>query len=152
VDTVRPSSVQPALLKKEAPMMENRRQASEEQALRSLDAFFVALNAGDPKALYENINLPHIRISGEGVAIYATLDDLERSYLRDFSSRAGPDWDHTVLDSKEVIHSSNNKVHVFIQFTRCDKNGGKIATYRSLWIMTCIDGRWGVQARSSFAP
>tara|TARA_B100000315_G_C14588477_1_gene594431 strand:+ start:2646 stop:3047 length:402 start_codon:yes stop_codon:yes gene_type:complete len=133
-------------------MMVNRRPASEEPALQALDAFFAALNAGDSKALYENINLPHIRISGEGVAIYTTLDDLEKSYLRDFSSRAGPDWDHSVLDSKEVIHSSDKKVHVFIQFTRCDKNGGKIATFRSLWIMTCLGGRWGVQARSSFAP
>ena len=133
-------------------MMENRRPESEAGAVQALDAFFAALNAGDSKALYENINLPHIRISSEGVTIYATLADLEESYLRDFSSRAGPDWDHSVLDSKDVIHSSDTKVHVFIQFTRCDKNGGKIAAYRSLWIMTCVDGRWGVQARSSFAP
>ena len=132
--------------------MENRRPASEVRALQVLDASFAALNAGDTKALYENINLPHIRIAAKGVAIYATLDDLKESYLRDFISRAGPDWDHSVLDSKEVIYSSDNKVHVFIQFTRCDKNGGEIATHRSLWIMTCVDGHWGVQARSSFAP
>ena len=29
-----------------------------------------------------------------------------------------------------------SKVDVMIQFTRCDRNGAKIATYRSLWIMT----------------
>ena len=133
-------------------MAENRWPDSEEKALRVLDTFFAALNAGDAGALYQTINLPHVRISGNGVAIYATLDDLEGSYLRDFSSRAGPDWDHSILDSKEVIHSSESKVHVFIQFTRRDKNGGEIATYKSLWIMTCIDGHWGVQARSSFAP
>ena len=133
-------------------MVENPHSASEEGALQALDAFFAALNARDDKALYQTINLPHIRIAGEGVAIYATLEDLERTYLRDFSSRAGPDWDHTDLDSKEVIHRSENKVHVFIQFTRLDKNGGKIATHRSLWIMTRVDGHWGVQARSSFAP
>ena len=133
-------------------MEENRWPSSEEKAFRVLDTFFAALNAGDAKALYQTINLPHVRIAGDGVAIYATLDDLERSYLRDFSSRAGPDWDHSVLDSKEVIHSSESKVHVFTQFTRFDKNGGEIATYKSLWIMTCVDGHWGVQARSSFAP
>ena len=133
-------------------MMENRRPACEAPALEALDAFFAALNAGDAKALYEKINLPHVRISAGGVAIWPTLADLEESYLRDFSARAGPDWDHSTLDSKEVIHSSENKVHVFIQFTRRDKNGGKIATHRSLWIMTRVSGRWGVQARSSFAP
>lgn len=133
-------------------MEENRWPLSEENAFRVLDTFFAALNAGDDKALYQTINLPHVRISGDGVSIYATLDDLERLYLKDFSSRAGPDWHHSVLDSKEVIHTSESKVHVFIQFTRCDKSGGEIASYKSLWIMTCIDGHWGVQARSSFAP
>ncbi len=72
-------------------MLENRQLASEARALQALDAFFVALNAGDAKALSENINLPHVRIAARGVAIYATLDDLEESYLRDFSSRAGHD-------------------------------------------------------------
>ena len=113
---------------------------------------FDALNAGDSGALFRSVNFPHIRISGNGVLIYATMDDVERSYLRDFHARAGPDWNHSVLDSTEVIHSSEHKAHVFIQFTRYDEDDSKIATYQSLWIVTCIDGHWGVQARSSFAP
>ena len=127
-------------------------QASQAKALQVLDDFMAALNARDDEALYDTINLPHVRISGQGVAIYATRQELEQSYLRDFAARAGPDWDHTILDSKEAIDATESKVHVMIQFTRCDRNGAKIATYRSLWIMTCVDGHWGAQARSSFAP
>ncbi len=51
-----------------------------------------------------------------------------------------------------MIHSSENKVHVFIQFTRYDKDGDPLATHQSLWIMTKLKGPWGSQARSSFAP
>ena len=133
-------------------MTDNPHAASEEGALLALDAFMAALNARDAGALYQTLHLPHVRISGDGVAIWATRDELEESYLRDFYARAGPEWDHTVLDSTEVLHSSESKVHVLIQFTRCDRHGGKIATFRSLWIMTRVDGRWGAQARSSFAP
>lgn len=86
------------------------------------------------------------------MAIWHDREELEATYMRDFYARAGDDWHHTVLDSAEVLHSSEHKVHVLIQFTRCGADGGAIATYRSLWIMTHVGGRWGAQARSSFAP
>ena len=132
--------------------MENRRPEFEQGPLDALDAFVAALNARDDEALYRTIHLPHVRISTAGVAIYSTLDELKKSYLQDFSARAGADWGHTVFDSKDVIHSSEDKAHVFIQFTRYDTSGNNIGTFRSLWIMTRLDGQWGVQARSSFAP
>jgi hypothetical protein len=121
-------------------------------AVIAIEEFMAALNARDDAALYDLLHLPHVRISGEGVAIWHDRAELEETYLRDFYARAGPDWHHTTLDSTEVIHSSEHKVHVLIQFTRRDGSGSAIATYRSLWIMTGVDGHWGAQARSSFAP
>ena len=133
-------------------MTENRWAGSEAEAIQELEAFMAALNARDNEALFNTMHLPHVRISGDGVAIYATREDLEQNYLREFAARAGDSWHHTVLDSTQVIHSSENKVHVFIQFTRYDKDGGPLATHQSLWIMTKLNNRWGAQARSSFAP
>ena len=121
-------------------------------AISAIQGFMAALNAGDDNALYDLLHLPHVRISGEGVAIWHDRNELEATYLHDFYARAGPDWHHTTLDSTEVIHSSERKVHVLIQFTRQDASGAAIATYRSLWIMTDNEGHWGAQARSSFAP
>ena len=121
-------------------------------AVAAIEQFMAALNARDDAALYDLLHLPHVRISGEGVAIWHDRSELEATYLRDFYARAGPDWHHTTLDSTDVIHSSERKVHVLIQFTRRDASDGAIATYRSLWIMTDNGGRWGAQARSSFAP
>ena len=121
-------------------------------AVAAIEQFMAALNARDEDALYDLLHLPHVRVSGEGVAIWHDRSELEATYLRDFYARAGPDWHHTTLDSTEVIHSSEHKVHVLIHFTRRDASDAAIATYRSLWIMTDNDGRWGAQARSSFAP
>ena len=125
---------------------------SADQAVAAIESFMAALNARDDAALYDLLHLPHVRVSGAGVAIWHDRTELEATYLRDFYARAGPDWHHTILDSTEVLHSSEHKVHVLIQFTRCDESGAAIAIYRSLWIMTCMDGHWGAQARSSFAP
>ena len=133
-------------------MTENQWSTSEAGAVQALEAFMAALNAGDNQALYDTMHLPHIRISGNGVAIYPTREDLERDYLTGFAARAGDSWHHTVLDSTEVLHSSEDKVHLFIQWTRYDKDGGQLATHKALWIMTRLDGHWGAQARSSFAP
>ena len=133
-------------------MTENRWAGSEAEAKQALEAFMAALNAGDNQALFDTMHLPHVRISGDGVAIYATREDLEQNYLGDFAARAGDSWHHTVLDSTQVIHSSENKVHVFIQFTRYEEDGRPLATHQSLWIMTRLNNRWGAQARSSFAP
>lgn len=121
-------------------------------AVSAVAGFMAALNAGDTDALHDLLHLPHVRISGGGVAIWHDREELEATYMQDFHARAGADWHHTVLDSADVLHSSEHKVHVLIQFTRCSADGSAIATYRSLWIMTQVNGRWGAQARSSFAP
>jgi len=133
-------------------MTENPWASSDAEAIKALEDYFAALNAGDHEALFNTMHVPHVRISGNGVAIYPTLADLEDTYLDQFADRAGDAWHHSVLDSTQVIHSSEDKVHVFIQFTRYDKDNGPIATHQSLWLMTRVDGRWGAQARSSFAP
>ena len=133
-------------------MTENRWASSDAGAIQALQDYFAALNAGDRQALFNTMHVPHVRISGNGVAIHATREDLEKDYLEGFAGRAGESWHHSVLDSTEIIHSSENKVHVFIQFTRYDKDNNAIVTHQSLWIMTRVAGLWGAQARSSFAP
>ena len=133
-------------------MAENQWAASEQGAINALEGFMAALNAGDNQALYNTMHVPHVRISGNGVAIHNTREDLERDYLKGFAARAGDAWHHTVLDSVEVLHSSEDKVHLYIQWTRHDKDNQPLLTHQALWIMTLIDGRWGAQARSSFAP
>ena len=110
-------------------MTENRHPDSEARATQVIEAFMAALNSGDNPALFDAMHVPHVRISGNGVAIYLTKEELEREYLNGFSSRAGDTWHHTELDWVQPLHSSEDKAHLYIQWTRYDKSGGVLATH-----------------------
>ena len=134
------------------PIKETRHLESETQAIKAYETFIAALNAGNNQAMFEVMHVPHIRISGKSVVIYNTKAELEREYLNDFASRAGETWHHTEMDWVQALHSSEDKVHLYLQWTRYDEDGSALATYPALWIMTKIHGNWGAQCRSSFAP
>jgi len=55
-------------------------------------------------------------------------------------------WDYV-----ELIDAGLNKVHFRVQFTRFREDGSSIGSYKSLYIVTLLNGRWGVQGRSSWA-
>jgi len=133
-------------------MKETRHLESEDQAIKAYETFITALNAGNNQVMFEVMHVPHIRISGNGIVIYNTKEELEREYLNGFASRAGERWHHTEMDWVQALHSSEDKVHLYLQWTRYDVDGSALATYPALWIMTKIDGNWGAQCRSSFAP
>jgi hypothetical protein len=133
-------------------MKETRHLESEAQAIKAYETFIAPLNAGNNQVMFEVMHVPHIRISGKGVVIYNTKEELEREYLNSFASRAGETWHYTEMDWAQALHSSEDKVHLYLQWTRYDENGSELTTYPALWIMTKIHGNWGAQCRSSFAP
>ena len=125
---------------------------SEARAIQAYETFISTLNAGDNQAMFEVLHVPHIRISSNGVVIYETKEELEREYLGSFSSRAGETWHHTSMDWIQALHSSEDKVHLYLHWTRYDEDNNSLATHPALWIMTRVNGQWGAQCRSSFAP
>jgi len=72
-------------------------------------------------------------------------------YFADFRERAGSDWHHSAWDFRNLIAASPDKVHFDVQFTRYRADGSAIGSYRSIWVVTRLDGRWAAQLRSSFA-
>ena len=125
---------------------------AEAQALRVMEAFVSAVNASDAPALFRTFNYPHVRIASEKVAIWQNEEEAAASYQDAFAGRAGPDWHHTVFDYQRVLQSSPDKVHLAVQFTRYNQDNQAIVTHRSLYIVNLVEGHWGIQARSSFAP
>ena len=124
---------------------------SEEAAINAatavLDEHIRALNARDEKALIATLHFPHFRLTGGRVKIWERPD----SYLKDFYARAGEGWHHSAWDFKNVIAAGPDKVHFDVQFTRYRADNTALGTYRSLWIVSKVDGRWAAQVRSSFA-
>jgi hypothetical protein len=124
-----------------------REEAAVRAAMAVLDDHIAALNARDEKALIATLHFPHYRLTGGKMKVWDTPD----GYLRDFYARAGGEWHHSAWDFKNVIAAGPDKVHFDVQFTRYRADNSAIGSYRSLWIVSKLDGRWAAQCRSSFA-
>ena len=116
-------------------------------AMAALDAHMTALNAGDEAALIATLHFPHYRLTGGRMQIWERPD----SYLADFRARAGADWHRSAWDFRRAVAAGPDKAHFDVQFTRYRADGSVLGCYRSLWVMSKIDGRWAAQVRSSFA-
>ncbi len=124
---------------------------SEEKAVLAAMAFMDAFNTADPKNTREYLNYPHARVgAGGNLVISETAEDQMPGNSFDiFRQRTG--WDHSCWDLREVIQSSETKVHLKVTFSRYRADGSLIGTYPSIWVMTEQDGHWGIKMRSSFA-
>lgn len=122
-------------------------QAAVTTALAVLDAHIAALNARDERALVATLHFPHYRLTGGQMKVWERPDN----YLKDFYARAGKDWHHSAWDFRNVIAAESDKVHLDVQFTRYRADNSAIGSFRSLWIVSKVNGRWAAQVRSSFA-
>ena len=112
-----------------------------------LDRHLAALNAGDAAALAATLHFPHYRLAGVRMQVWDHPD----SYLKDFHARAGKEWHHSSWDFRNAIAASEDKVHVDAQFLRYRADGSVLGRYRTLWVVSRIEGRWAAHLRSSFA-
>jgi hypothetical protein len=50
------------------------------------------------------------------------------------------------------VQANADKVHVMVVFSRYDADDELLAQFDSFYIVTRVDGRWGIRSWSSFAP
>ena len=117
-------------------------------ALAVLDRFMAALNCRDEPALNATLHFPHVRLASGRVTTWETPGTYR---IADFLGRAGDGWHESRWDERTVIHAGPDKVHLAVVFSRWRADGSLIGRYRSIYIVTRLDGGWGIQARSSFA-
>ncbi len=120
---------------------------AEGEALAVLDRHMAALNARDAAGLAATLHFPHYRLTQGRLQCWETPD----SYLADFFARAGAGWDRSAWDFRNPVGSSAEKVHLDVQFTRYRADGSSLGSFRSLWVVALLEGRWAAQLRSSFA-
>lgn len=122
---------------------------NEVDALRCLEDFMTAWNARDVEAFAATFNYPSVRIAGGKIRI---LEGPE-SHLEDlFERMAAAGWHHSEWLRRNILHSSDDKVHFDTRFGRYSEDGSRIGEYDSIYIVNKQNGHWGVQGRSSFAP
>jgi len=119
-------------------------------AMKALDDFMAALNAHDEAGINAAFNFPHVRFASNRVAIFEKRGDYTFAGFQERTSTEG--WHHSAWDFREPISAGPDKVHLDVQFSRWREDGSLIGRHRSLYIVTKLDGHWGIQSRSSFAP
>jgi hypothetical protein len=117
------------------------------QVLQVLDDYMNTFNRKDAKAWQKTYHFPHYRLASGKMSVLksATLDTTVFIKLQ----QGG--WDYSRWDHRNIIQASADKVHVDTRFSRYRKDGSKIGSYESLYIVTKENGKWGVKFRSSYA-
>lgn len=121
-----------------------------EQAVATARAFIEAFNAQDHPALAETLNYPHIRLANGTFQTIPSLEAFVEGSRRGRAQLEAQGWDHTVMASVEVVHEGPDKVHLAITNDRYRADGSVYNRFETLWIVTLLDGHWGVQFRSSY--
>jgi hypothetical protein len=128
----------------------NDRERIQQECNRVLDAFMDALNAYDSAGMERCMHFPHPRIAADKVVVYAGPGSNPMDLFDRLKKEDG--WSYSRWVKREVIQSSDRKAHVLLSYTRYRADHSVIGVYESLYILTKVDGRWGIQARSSFGP
>ncbi len=108
--------------------------------------FFRADRAKDARAWAAVNHYPHVRVAGPGgFAYYETAEE----YASDASwtEREATGWVYTEGIEPVRLHESADHIHLAGGWTRYDADDEAILQNRVLYVMTRIDGSWGIQAR-----
>lgn len=125
--------------------------SSKAAALAKVEEYMAAFNARDPVAWAATLNYPHVRVASGDVRVWETEE--EYADFMDFDAFAESfGWDHSAWDQMEAVQVSESGVNVALTFSRYNAENEVIATFNTLYLVTNENGRWGVRARSSFAP
>lgn len=116
-----------------------------------MDDFMTYFNARDEARWADTLLFPHIRVASGGVIVSPSKAEFVAAMDLDQFAVAN-NWSHSAWDSIEVIQAGPDKVHFKVQFSRFNPAGEKYVTYNSLYVVQRDGERWGIRARSSFAP
>jgi hypothetical protein len=92
-----------------------------------------------------------VRLASQTVTVYPDRASFIAAMDLDaFARNSG--WSYSTWDDMAVVQESADKVHIKVIFSRFNASDQLLASFQSLYVIEQIDGRWGVRARSSFAP
>ena len=126
--------------------------ASAESAARNvLEKYIEARNNRDVEGLAELHHYPSVVLRNVDLYVFNAPED----YITYEENTVMPnldyaEWDHSKLNSVEVIQSDPGMVHLAIKIEDINivgemSGGGE----EGIWVVTKIDDKWGIQARSN---
>lgn len=117
-------------------------------ALQVVEDYMAAFNARDIVAFEKTFNFPTVRFASNTVRVIQPGE--QKATL--FETGSLKEWDHSAWLERKVLQAGPDKVHVSVHFARYRKNGSVLGGFDSLYAITKVNGHWGIQMRSSYAP
>jgi len=123
---------------------------SAEEAVAAFRRWSAAFNARDTEAQLAEMHFPHLRLAGNRFQWWETAEEF--SAVQDEVTRRLEEekWHRTATLSINPVQAGEDKVHLAIRQSRQHADGTEYNGFDTFWIFTKLDGRWGVQFRSSF--
>lgn len=115
-----------------------------------LNDYIDTFNAGSAMEWAQKLHYPHVRLAGGNVQIWNSPQEYAADNDKDVMRRKC-DWGRTVLDHCALVQGDEDKLHFATRWSRYTASGKHIISFDSLYIITKIDGSWGIQCRSSYA-
>jgi hypothetical protein len=115
------------------------------EAIVALDRYLETWNSRDAAVWATSLHFPHVR-PGPG-AFEMTRSPEEYVKGVNFEQTLKTGWHHSEWVLREVLQVGENKVHAWGSWQRYTADGKPLAGSDITYIITRIDGRWGVQAR-----
>jgi hypothetical protein len=118
-------------------------------------AFFDTFNARDADGWAGVMSYPHVRVSPPRPdatprtpsRVFVSAEEYATMAPTAFERIASTGWVRTEGIEPEVIHASDDRVHLAGGWTRYNAAGEPILTNRVSYVMTRLDEGWGIQAR-----
>ncbi|MBL8674530.1 MAG: hypothetical protein IPK81_12775 [Rhodospirillales bacterium] len=128
--------------------MTDTQAAVDPAAIAVIDRYIDALNRGDLDGVRAAFHFPHVMLAAGGVEVYPTAPEL--SFESFYSRVLSQGWVRSTFDGHRVLMAAPDKLHLDVWFTRLRGDDSVISVHHSMYILTRVDGKWGLQARSSF--
>ena len=108
--------------------------------------FFRADNAKNAPAWAAVMSYPHVRVSATGGTVRF---ESPKAYVdaADWTSREATGWVRSEGVAPRRLHEFSDKVHLLGGWTRFNAEGKPILENSVTYILTKIEGSWGIQAR-----
>ena len=120
------------------------------EAIHSFERWTLGFNTRDIDKMVAEMHFPHMRLSGSQFQTWPTEEDFRAPQDAMTESLRAEGWHTTETKSNDPVQVGDEKVHLAIRQSRQRADGTEYNGFDTLWIFTKVDGRWGVQFRSSF--
>ena len=123
---------------------------SNHEAVEAVHRFIRTFNAQDHAEHAKSLNYPNIRLANGRFNRIESTEVFEKMSIAGAAYLEAEGWHHTVVTSLKVIHEGEDKVQFAITNDRCHEDGTVYKSFDTFWIATLVDGKWGIQFRSSY--